>query len=327
MHILLLILKIIGIILLSIIGLVLLLLLLILFVPIRYNVKADFAPKSVGIDPNDPSGEDEGMNINAKAKVTYLLHLFSVTVSYTNSGLSTIIRILCIPINRKKDNDTNKYEKRIRKSKPKAKKHNSNSTACELKEGPDYTFDENISDEDNSTLNENHDCINIESKGNESNINDAEEQTYPFIEFIRNIYDKLLAFFHKISDAFTEIEQKKKKLDHLFDMIEDERNKNAAVLSLSAVKKILLHLAPRKIKGKLHIGMEDPDKTGSVLMYAALIYPIYKKQINIVPDFEQEIIEGNVKLRGRCIVFVPLIQLIKLYINKDFRRLLKNIRK
>ncbi|MGF0034194.1 DUF2953 domain-containing protein [Bariatricus sp. SGI.154] len=79
LHILLLILKIIGIIIAAILGILVLLIGIVLFVPVRYEAKGEFDGTLEGID--------------VRAKVTWLLHLVKVTVCYENQELSWRIRI------------------------------------------------------------------------------------------------------------------------------------------------------------------------------------------------------------------------------------------
>lgn len=76
----LLILKIIGIVLLCVLGLALLLILVVLFVPVRYRIRASY--------------DDEPY---LKARVTYLLWLFGVTATY-DKALKVVLRILFIPL-------------------------------------------------------------------------------------------------------------------------------------------------------------------------------------------------------------------------------------
>ena len=87
-HILLMILKIIGIILLVILGILLVLILAVLFVPVRY--KADFSWH----------GEPD-----LSLKASWFLHLLSFRAIYTKEGLKFVVRVLGINLLRKHDRD------------------------------------------------------------------------------------------------------------------------------------------------------------------------------------------------------------------------------
>ena len=81
LEIILLILKIIGIVLLSILGLVVLILLLILFVPVRYKAQGE-----------------KHEEIKAEGRVTWLLHLLRIRITYTDGKLKTKGKLLFFTI-------------------------------------------------------------------------------------------------------------------------------------------------------------------------------------------------------------------------------------
>ena len=81
LHVILLILRIIGIVLAAILGIVLLLLLLVLFVPIRYRVHVR-----------------KREEVLLEARVTWLLHLLSVPVAFRDGVLSVKIKVFGIPL-------------------------------------------------------------------------------------------------------------------------------------------------------------------------------------------------------------------------------------
>ena len=89
MEIVLLILKIIGIILLSVLGIILCLLLLVLFVPIRYRAELE-----------------ENSEIFVKAKISWLLRLLQVDISYKKAKKDIAVKFLGIKIYPKKEKKT-----------------------------------------------------------------------------------------------------------------------------------------------------------------------------------------------------------------------------
>jgi len=123
MAILLTILKIIGIVLLCILGLVLLLLLMVLFVPLRYKVKASYKD-----------------DIYACVKASYLLHIVSFTLKYTDK-LDMKLRILGIPIRLKKKATKSSEDE---ETKDKAEDENPEESDREAEEKPKKTLKENL---------------------------------------------------------------------------------------------------------------------------------------------------------------------------------------
>ena len=83
---------------------------------------------------------------------------------------------------------------------------------------------------------------------------------------------------------------------------------------------VLRHMLPVKIQGNLHFGFEDPSITGQVLAVAGMVYPLYGKTFRIIPDFEQQVLEGEVNLKGRVFGGYLLLQAWQIYRCKEIRR-------
>ena len=85
---------------------------------------------------------------------------------------------------------------------------------------------------------------------------------------------------------------------------------------LEKVKKIIVHVLPRKISGYFKFGFEDPSVTGQVLEILAVFYPLYKDDFKIIPMFYDEIIEVDISFKGRLrILYAAYIGLL-LWLNK-----------
>lgn len=56
---------------------------------------------------------------------------------------------------------------------------------------------------------------------------------------------------------------------------------------------------PRKVAGKVTFGFEDPSWTGLGTGLLSMLYQWYPKRFSIHPDFEREILEGELHIRGQ----------------------------
>ena len=83
---------------------------------------------------------------------------------------------------------------------------------------------------------------------------------------------------------------------------------------------VLRHMLPVNIQGNLHFGFEDPSITGQVLAVAGMVYPLYGKTFRLIPDFEQQVLEGEVNLKGRVFGGYLLLQAWQIYRCKEIRR-------
>ena len=90
-----------------------------------------------------------------------------------------------------------------------------------------------------------------------------------------------------------------------------------------ALIKILKLFRARKLSGKLILGFEDPYTTGQVLSYAALFYCLYKDRIEIIPVFDEAIIDIDIRAKGGVRLMSVLIIATKLWFDKDFKKVYK----
>ena len=89
------------------------------------------------------------------------------------------------------------------------------------------------------------------------------------------------------------------------------------------IPRTLKHILPRKVKGYVHYGMDEPYKTGQVTGYLSLLPFVYQKGLSMQPDFEQKVLELDVKLKGR----IRLGYLLRIILNINIWRTLKAAKK
>lgn len=130
---------------------------------------------------------------------------------------------------------------------------------------------------------------------------------------IQSIYDKIRNIIHHIRYYY--------KILHsdLFHRTWEKCSKEAL--------RLLKSIAPRKVKGYVHIGMEDPATTGQILGYYGMLYPLIGGHIDVIPDFDQVILEGSLKIRGHITLFQAVRTACVIYFNKDLRKLIKLLKR
>lgn len=78
---------------------------------------------------------------------------------------------------------------------------------------------------------------------------------------------------------------------------------------------------PRKVAGKVTFGFEDPSWTGLGTGLLSMLYQWYPKRFSIHPDFEREILEGELHIRGRIQIYVLCLIAFRLWRNQDVRQM------
>ncbi len=134
--------------------------------------------------------------------------------------------------------------------------------------------------------------------------------------------------FQKLADG---ISKKKISLEKTWNSISmfwhDEQNQKAFRLIWKRTKKLVRYILPRKLKGRIHFGFDDPYDTGQVLAAVSPFYGLYTRTLTLEPDFTGTALDGELHFKGRIALWYPLWTAARLFISKDFRRLLKFFRK
>lgn len=353
LHIILIILKTIGIILISILGILLILSLIILFVPIRYQLEAK---KYEGIE--------------GYVKIRWILSILYFKLRYEKENFIYQFRIFGFIV---KDSDRPKKIKVKKKKFVKAKKTKTKkSKAVRNKKDKDIEVINNINvkqdesqvgnpnkrlgikeDEANPKVNsENHiqnesiqrNTTQTKSIGKNS-IEDDQKISYLedrkstlweklrnkihiFFQKIKNFIDKIRNFFKMLKLKLIELNLTRESLVHRFNLVKtfltDSSNKEGIKKIWLSIKKVVKHIIPKKVKGEVHFGTGDPCSTGEVLGVISLTYHLYQKSVKILPDFNEEILEGYLNAKGRIRLFTLAIVCIKLLLDKNFKQLLKS---
>ena len=296
LHILLLILKIIGIIFAVVLGIILLLVGIILFVPIRYEIAAKC------------DGTIE--SLRAKVKATWLLHLLRVEVLVKGKKLKWQVKAAWI-----KKTNALVFGERKEEPKDEAKEEQKTEIPEEKSESTSETIAETVKE----------DRLEETSKEFEKKSESIPETGETISEEgeKKSISDKIKENIEKIKTKINDLLCKKEKIT---DFLTDKSHVNA----FNKIKKELLillrKLKPKKINIKLRFGFDDPATTGKVLGGLAMLYPFLGDTTEIIPDFEHQILKGNIFIKGKIRISQFASLAIKLLLCKDVRKSYKDIK-
>lgn len=298
LHILLLILKVIGIILAVIVGIILLLAAIFLFVPIRYDISAKC------------DGSVEGLK--AKIKVTWLLHLVRADVFVKGKKVKWQVRAAWF-----RKQNIKEGTKREEEQKNEAKDMESQEVEkADVKTESNQTASE-VLEEKFENDSQPAEINSGESKTKSDNKNETENKKQ------KNILEKVKTSVRDVCNKIKDLLQKKEKITEFL-------TEESHVKAFGKLKKELLvlmkKLKPKTIRVKLHFGFEDPCTTGQVLGGLSIIYPFLGDAAEIIPDFEKQVLEGSVYLKGKVGFCHFIWMALKLFICKDIRTSYKDIR-
>ncbi len=116
------------------------------------------------------------------------------------------------------------------------------------------------------------------------------------------VFQKVQGFFQKIGYTVQgicdKIKQLLQKKDRLKEFACEETHKGAFLKVKKEAFKLLRRLKPSKVFARLRIGLDDPCATGQVLAGLSLLYPLIGEEVDVTPDFEKRMLQGNVSVKG-----------------------------
>lgn len=291
LHILLLILKIIGIVLTVVLGIILFFCAVVLFMPVRYKI--------------DGEGTGDWKDVHIQICFSWFLHLISGYALYEEKEFSWQCRIFWKKLNQRKSESKSKVKKEKSVRKEIKKQETAKSQKSHAQKTPEI---EESKVQESSEIQE-----NPQTAENENGRNRKKQNVYQKIKYtIQNICAKIKHM----------IEQKEK----LTDFINDEVHGNAFRRVKKEVFRLVRFLRPKRFQMYLRYGFEDPCMTGKVLAGLSVLYPFYGDGIEIFPDFEELVLEGTLKVKGRIYGIHFIIILWNLYFDKHVRLTYKHVK-
>lgn len=291
------ILKIIGFILLGILGLVLALLLVVLFVPVRYKVCA--------ICDMDETKKE----YRIKVKMSWLLGLLRMKYDYPDeNGFVLKAGPFSIFGNKKRKQV---LTKKCREKKIKPEKENTvQKVKEEFSENKTETKNENVLKNENVSENEKS-PETIEKIENKKKRKSLKEK----IILTRDRFcDKIKKILIRIRDII-------KNIKKYHAILKSTQFQESFALCKHSLKRFLKMIKPAKVKMDLKAGFSDPEKTGYLCAAVGVVSPFLGKgHMHVEPDFEQFIINGKAMVKGKVYVFIILIIGLKLYFDKNIRK-------
>ncbi len=310
-HILLLILKIIGIVIAVIIGLVVLALCTVLFVPIRYRMKG--------------SRYD---SLEGTAKVYWLFHAISIKVTYPwgeDGSVHIVARILGKRIydNLRNENQSSEHNKDKRQEKaPKAARMSTPRASQEKTQTPGKVLKmpEVVPAAEKSAEGTQKSSPVERIKGKLFAIKNMLQGK------IQRIKNKMASMGKKKDRFLKKLAGIRKKKDGVMAILFDPKNRSAFRTLKKELFRILRHIKPVKLSGKLYFGFEDPASTGYALGALSLLYPVYEDHVALYPDFEEKKAQGELYMAGRIQLAVFVRAALRLVLNKDIRRVIQSFK-
>ena len=138
---------------------------------------------------------------------------------------------------------------------------------------------------------------------------------------IEEIKEKIEAKWTAFKETFLSLNNKK---EAVLKFINAEGTADGIFYLLTQSKILVKMILPKKIKGWLRFGTGDVYTEGQYLTYLCFVYPLYAGKFDIIPEWEEEVIEVDATFSGKIRMFAMLLIGLKLLFSKKVKALLRN---
>ena len=296
-----------GIIVLAILGVILVLVACLLFVPVRYHIF---------IEKNE--------QLSVKGNGSWLLHLLHVSLLLRDGKSQNTIRILGIPLSGKR-----KKKRKKAVSSPRKKKTSPESSP-EQTSGTGETRTESI-----RNIPETEDSGSHKDRQETQVSHPPQDRRKAKDSVIRQFFLSIRRLFGKIKKVIQFLwtvlweglpeKSSQGTLAKLQTVLADENTPLLWALVWENLLLLLKHSQPRKWKGFVRFGTDDPCTTGQILGAIGAAYAIVGNKVQVIPDFEQAVLECDVEIKGRIRLCVLLLVAKRVFFSQQWKHFKKQM--
>ena len=163
----------------------------------------------------------------------------------------------------------------------------------------------------------------VDSENLEESISGKDKKS--FSEKIDNIKSKIQDIIQKIKDIIAKIRDGKLKVEHYLELWNRKETQITFGRAKTKLGRMIKAVLPRKWKITGEIGFTDPCTTGQLMGVLGAMYPILGNKVQIVPDFEEQVINLEGNLKGHIRLGNLLYQLVSLLLNRYCFKFIKLI--
>lgn len=117
-----------------------------------------------------------------------------------------------------------------------------------------------------------------------------------------------------IKERLLDLTDKTKKLAKLAD---NDRIQSAVSHAFRVFGKLLKAVMPKKLNGAVELGLKEPYDTARAVSFIAFLIPLHKNEVELVPDFENEVFRADVSFKGRLFLITVVWYGLSIVLNRD----------
>lgn len=158
-----------------------------------------------------------------------------------------------------------------------------------------------------------------------------------FSEKLAGLWERFAGFLERLADGEEklgewidglpeQIGRLRDKAERILGQIRDAQNRSAVRMIFGTAGALLAHIRPRRLEITGRLGLKDPAATGKVFGVLGMLMPLYGDTIRLEAVFDREVIEGNLRTKGRVRLGTVLGRAVGLICRREVRRLIRGLR-
>ncbi len=314
LHIILTVLKIIGIFLLILLGTILFVVVAVLAAPITYDISGEW-----------------NQQFTLRGKIRWLYHILGISLEFQEGNPAVKISLFGRVLGEEKKKNQPKVSRKKQDSGQKLSSEKQQGSRQKQSSGQKQDAEQKSLSEQNSEQNSRKTEVMAEEKPAEPVKQTKSEAVTPEKTKIDpEEKEEVFSDWDPLLDEELEKLEKGQKLHRFAAFLEQESVKRLIRKLWKSICKIFGHLRPSVLFLKGRIGMDDPALTGKIMEVAAVLYAFYGEHIQLVSDFEEEVLEAEFTIKGRIVPGYLIIKILgmglRILLNKECRALYKDIK-
>ena len=143
---------------------------------------------------------------------------------------------------------------------------------------------------------------------------------------LQKIRDRIGNTCRYIRETLRSLRKSKEKMEDYLGFFGSDLSREVYQILKGHLRYLLFHIRPRRIKGRLQYGFSDPAYTGEFTGMLYLFLPAGYSGLQLCPDFENRVCEGELTFSGHIRVFHITKTAVKIFFDKKLKLYWKRLK-
>ncbi len=141
-----------------------------------------------------------------------------------------------------------------------------------------------------------------------------------------SLRQKIENIIFKITSVYDKIKRIKNNIQYYIEILQEDESKQLLADAWGGIVKILKSIRPSVFEVKGEFGFDCPDTTGRAYGAYCTVMPFLGEHVVLTPNFEERIIQGELKFKGKITVFVIVRNALRILFDSRLKPLVNKLK-